>query len=72
MPLVTALRPFACATGPVPLMKDDPFGFDKVVVDGEVKKLTEYTPQITVLMSVIWIWEYALHHGQSMGGNGWM
>jgi hypothetical protein len=53
-------------------MKDDPFGFDKVVVDGEVKKLTEYTPQITVLMSVIWIWEYALHHGQSMGGNGWM
>ena len=49
-------------------MGTDPFGFDKVVVNGEERKLTEFTPQITVVMTAIWIWEYCKYHGITFTG----
>ena len=49
------------------VMAQDPFGFDKVMVNGQERKLSEFTPQITLVMSAIWIAEYATHHGVAWG-----
>uniref|UniRef100_A0A7S4JBB5 Uncharacterized protein n=1 Tax=Prymnesium polylepis TaxID=72548 RepID=A0A7S4JBB5_9EUKA len=47
------------------------FGTARDPKTGEYKPLTEFTPQITLFMSVVWIAEYCTHHGIPWGTGLW-
>ena len=47
------------------------FGTARDPKTGEYKPLSEFTPQITLFMSIVWIAEYCTHHGIPWGTGLW-